>query len=222
MLPFASYWPMWISLFLAAIIAVACFTTVTLELYARRQKENDDASIKVTMLAGLVSFKFKLPKMMMNKRGIGFNLSKPDGHEELVELDVKHAISRYQVWTDATMIMKDFKAWFLHLLRKVELSDWHWHSRAGTGEAMSAAISCGMLWSVKGMLFGALSKYVKVMDLPHVSIEPVFQEKWFSTEWSCKLKLKLGSLLLAVIYLIFHVTAIKRGIVLWKALVSRA
>lgn len=222
MLPFASYWPLWISLFLVAAIAAACFTTVTLELYARRQKENDDASIKVTMLVGLISFTFRLPKMMLNANGIGFDLEAPDGHEEQAELDVKHAITRYQLWADATMIIKDFKAWFLKLLRKVELSDWHWHSRAGTGEAMSAAISCGMLWSVKGLLFGTLSKYVKVMDLPNVSIEPVFQEKWFSTEWSCKLRLKLGSLLLASVYLIFHVAALRRGIVLWKALVTRA
>jgi len=222
MLPIiASYWPLWISLFLVICIVAACFTTITLELYARRQKENDDAKIKVSALSGIVSYTFKLPKLRLNAKGIGFEVKGQSGQETDAELDVKKAITKYRSMNEAIDIMKDFKSWFLALLRKIELSDWSWHSRAGTGEAMSAALTCGMLWSVKGLLFGTVSRYVKVVNTPSVTISPLYQEKWFSTEWSCKLKLKVGALLLASVYLLFHFSTLRRGISLWKAFVSK-
>lgn len=222
MLPIiASYWPLWISLFLLACLVAACFTTITLELYARRQKENDDATMKVSALAGLISFKVKMPKVRLNARGVGLEVKAQNGQEADAELDVKKAITRYHTRIEAIDILKDFKSWFLSLLRKVELSDWSWHSRAGTGEAMSAALSCGTLWSVKGLLFGTVSRYVKVTNSPNVTIQPLYHEKWFSTEWSCKLKLKLGSLLVASVYLIFHLSTLRKGVNLWRSLVSK-
>lgn len=222
MLPIiASYCPLWISLFLIVCIAAACFTTITLEIYARRQKENDDATIKISAFAGLISYTVKLPKVRLNSRGIGFEVKAKEGEEKDAELDVKKAITRYRTRVEAIDILKDFKSWFLTLLRKTELSDWVWHSRAGTGEAMSAALSCGMLWSVKGLLFGTVSRYVKVMNAPDVAIIPLFQEKWFSTEWSCKLRLKLGSLLVASVYLLFHLAALRKGVNLWRTFISK-
>lgn len=215
-------WLLWIGLFFIVIVAVLWFTDVNIELSARRRKEDDEAKAKLTALFGLVSFTFKMPQFRLNSRGVGFELNKPDGTDDKVELELKNAITQYQIWNEAISVAREFRQWFIKLLSKIELSNWKWRSAVGTGEAMSAAISCGMLWSAKGLLFGNLSRYVKVMNVPEVEIEPRFHQKIFETEWSCSLKLKAGALFVASSYLLLHATAFRKTRHLWRTLISKA
>lgn len=218
----ANYWLLWISLFFVALVAALCFTQVKLELFARRKKEDDDAKVTISVLFGFISYSFRLPQFRLNSQGIGIRLKKPGGDTTKHEVEVKDAITQYETWIEAIEIVRGFKAWFVKLLSKVELSDWKWHSYVGTGEAMSGALSCGALWSVKGMLFGTISRYVKVINPPEVAIEPQFQHKVFVSQWSCTLKLKLGSLLIAAIYLTIHAATVRKTKHLWRTLISRA
>jgi len=217
----ASYWPLWISLFFVALIVALCFTKIELRLYARRRKEDDDVKVKVIALFGLVSFTIKMPRLTINSRGIGFRVKGSDGETTKHELEVKEAITHYDILRVSIEVVKELKSWFIKLLAKVELSNWLWQSHVGTGDAMSSAMSCGLLWSAKGLLIGTISRYVKVMNSPIVGIQPHFQHKVFMTEWSCNVRLKLGSLVVASIYLLFHFAAFRKGLQLFKTLVSR-
>src|SRR5690606_24955674 len=136
--------------------------------------------------------------------------------------EVKEAITHYEILRESVEVVKELKSWFIKLLAKVELSNWLWQSHVGTGDAMSAAMSCGLLWSAKGLLIGTISRYVKVMNPPIVGIQPHFQHKVFLTEWSCNVKLKLGSLIVTSVYLLFHFAAFRKSLRLFKTLVSRA
>lgn len=217
----ANHWLLWTSLFVVVLVTALCFTQVKLELFARRKKEDDDAKVTISALFGLISYTFRLPQFRLNSQGVGIRLNMPSGDTSKHELEVKEAITQYETWIEAIEVVREFKKWFIHLLSKVELSDWKWRSYVGTGEAMSGALSCGALWSVKGMLFGTISRYVKVMNPPEVAIEPQFQYKVFTSEWSCTLKLKLGSLLIAAVYLLIHAATVRKTKHLWRTLISR-
>lgn len=218
----SNYWLLWTGLFLVALFIVSCFTKVKVELYARRNQTYDDVKIKVSLLKGLISFSFRLPKFRINKRGVGFSLIKPNADKEKYELEVDEAMSQYELWIEALEVIRHYRKWWRKLLSKVELSNWNWNSRVGTGEAMSAALSCGALWSIKGLLVGTISRYVKVMNAPQVSIQPLFQQKVFVTEWSCQVQLKLGVLLLAGLYLLSNITMLRKTKHMMRSIISKA
>lgn len=222
MLPImSSYWPWWISLICVLSIAALMLLNVKIELFARREQEDDLAWARISILHDFIAYELILPKFKLNSRGIELDVQQQNGKHEEAELEIQRAITHIEAWTEAFHIIKDGKAWLLSLLRKVKLYKWTWHSRAGTGEAMSSAISCGMLWSVKGYLFGSLSRHVQVMDRPDVRIEPSFQQARFETRWSCIVKVKVAHLLVAGILLLFHIPSLKRSVHLWRMLVTK-
>lgn len=224
MLPWIlNYWPWLLGLFFVAIIIAICLSTITIDCYARRRKDDDDIVIKITGFQGLLRYKLKLPMLNLTFKGLFVKREKQmyeAGHQTDTkssnEWDVDTAIQIYEEWTEALAVVRDLKGWIRKVLSNIQLTEWKWYSYVGTGDAMTAAMTCGLLWSVKSMLFGTLSQFVKVKEKPVVKIEPVYQTAFFATEWSCIVKVKVWHAIVASVYLLFSLASIKRGFRLWK------
>lgn len=230
MLPWVmSHWQWCLSLFFVGLIIAALLSTLTLNCYARRRKDDDYLTIKVTGLYGLINYTLKLSEFNLTLKGIFARREKKWKKLGLKYKDhtknewhVNTEIQKYEQWTEALSIVKDFKGWILKVLNYVQLTEWKWYSYVGTGDAMTAAMACGLLWSVKGVLFGTLSQFVKVKVKPIVKIEPIYEMAYFATEWSCVAKMKMWQVVLLVLYLIFSLTSLKRGIQLWRSLTAQS
>ncbi|WP_028400795.1 DUF2953 domain-containing protein [Ectobacillus panaciterrae] len=91
---------------------------------------------------------------------------------------------------DIHTISKDF-------LRKVKVKKFLWRSHLGTGDAASTGILAGYVWSVKGMVTGLISHYMKLVKTPELDVVPVFQGKITTTELECMISFRVGQALLA-------------------------
>jgi len=217
MLPWIlSNWAWLVSLFVVLLLIAAGFSTLTFDCYARSRKDEDYILIKIIGLYGLFKFKIVLPQLESGKKT--FNAKKEsdqpnnnvEEHNSSSEWDPDVAIAKYKQWYAALELVRSVKGRFKRVLRKGILTEWKWYSYVGTGDAMTTAMTCGLLWSVKGMIFGTLSGLVRVKESPVVKIEPIYQTSFFATEWSCLIQMKLWHALYSGIYIMYRVVVWKK------------
>ncbi|HIW33672.1 MAG TPA: DUF2953 domain-containing protein [Candidatus Paenibacillus intestinavium] len=218
MLPWIlSNWAWWISLFIVAIVIVVGFSTLTFDCYARSRKDEDYILIKIVGLYGLFKFKIVMPQFELGKKTFqtsdgknDIDANKVNEHPSRSDWDVDVAIAQYKQWHAALELVRSVKGRFKQVLRRGILTEWKWYSYVGTGDAMTTAMTCGLLWSVKGMIFGTLSGIVRVKESPIVKIEPIYQTSFFATEWSCLVQMRLWHALYSGIYIMYRVTVWKK------------
>jgi len=208
MLPWIlSNWAWMVSLFIVAIVIAACYSNLTFDCYARSRKNEDYILIKIVGLYGLFKIKIVLPQVGKVQQDSEISENKQSGRWEW---DPDVAIAKYQQWHAALQMVHDMRGRFKRVLSKGILTEWKWYSYVGTGDAMTTAMTCGLLWSVKGMIFGKLSGLVRVKESPVVKIEPIYQTSFFATEWSCLVTMKLWHALYTGLYIMFRISKWKK------------
>ncbi|MEW8986888.1 MAG: DUF2953 domain-containing protein, partial [Bacillus sp. (in: firmicutes)] len=105
-----------------------------------------------------------------------------------LETLIKHVVSMHK-------IIRNF-------LRKVSINDIQWHSVVGVGDAATTGTLTGALWSVKGSLLGLLSLYMRIKEMPKLSISPSFLRPVSETHFQCMIQFRIGYAMLAGIKLV--------------------
>ena len=108
--------------------------------------------------------------------------------------------------------MHDFKELLQHVisfhrivryfLRKVSVRKLEWHSVIGVGNAALTGTLTGALWSVKGGVLGVISNYMRLKDMPNLSITPSFQKAYSQTQLSCMIQFRIGYAMVAGLKLV--------------------
>ncbi|MCR8660340.1 DUF2953 domain-containing protein [Paenibacillus endoradicis] len=217
MLPWIlSNWAWLVSLFIVALVIAACYSTLTFDCYARSRKDEDYFVIKIVGLYGLFKFKIVLPQFELGKQSLQVkkdsNASEntEDSQRGRWDWDADVAIEKYKQMHAALQLVHSMRGSFKRVLSRGVLTEWKWYSYVGTGDAMTTAMTCGLLWSVKGMIFGTLSGLLRVKESPIVKIEPIYQTSFFATEWSCLVQMKLWHALFSGTYLMYRIAIWKK------------
>lgn len=228
MLPWIlSNWAWWISLFIVVLVIVAGYSTLTIDCYARSRKDEDYILIKIIGLYGLFKFKIVLPqfelgkKMFQNKAEKDNAGTKGSDRRSQSDWDADVAITKYQQWHAALQLVRGMRGSIKRVLSRGILTEWKWYSYVGTGDAMTTAMTCGLLWSVKGMIFGTLSGLIRIKDSPVVKIEPIYEAPFFATEWSCIAQMKLWHALFTGTYLMFRIAIWKKRFLVRRNIPAR-
>ena len=77
-----------------------------------------------------------------------------------------------------------------------------WHSVIGVGNAALTGTLTGALWSVKGGVLGVISNYMRLKDMPNLSITPSFQKAYSQTQLSCMIQFRIGYAMVAGLKLV--------------------
>lgn len=214
MLPWIlSNWAWLVGLFIVALVIAACYSTLTFDCYARSRKDEDYILIKIVGLYGLFKFKIVMPQFEFGKKSFQAQQDSEASENKQRgsrDWDPDIAIAQYKQWHAALKMVHDMRGRFKRVLSNGILTEWKWYSYVGTGDAVTTAMTCGLLWSVKGMIFGTLSGLVRVKESPVVKIEPIYQTTFFATEWSCLVKMKLWHALFTGIYIMFRISKWKK------------
>lgn len=78
----------------------------------------------------------------------------------------------------------------LHLTEKIRMSHFVWKTSFGSGDAGDTAVLCGLIWSTKSIVMPLIGKMIS--DQPRIEVVPLFQEKRFTSQFSCMMSLKAG------------------------------
>ncbi|UOY94305.1 DUF2953 domain-containing protein [Ectobacillus sp. JY-23] len=90
-------------------------------------------------------------------------------------------------------------------LRSVRIKKFLWRSYIGTGDAAYTGVIAGGLWSVKGMILGTLSTYMKIVKAPELEVVPVFQGEIATSQLECTITFRIGKALLTAVKLFRYI-----------------
>ncbi len=95
-----------------------------------------------------------------------------------------------------------------------------WETRIGAGDAPETAVSTGAAWAVKSAMLAVIYRAVAFDIRPLVSVTPKYNQIEFATEFSCRLKVRVFSLLASMSLLLKRLGKIKGGWKMWHRVLS--
>ncbi|WP_337101737.1 DUF2953 domain-containing protein [Paenibacillus sp. YIM B09110] len=204
-------------LFFLFIFSIVIASPVKVSGHFAKSGNNDDAEIAIKALFGLYRYRLKVPvikylgasiqlKEQVSSTNTGINTWK-QFNEEINADDVARTMDRFKNILEMT---RNLTGWARQTLTKVKMTEWTWNTSVGTGDAMWTAMTTGFVWSVKTSLIGVLSQMVKLQADPKMTVTPIYQRPYFSTDWSCSAKMSFGNAVLAGMKLFFRMRKRRR------------
>lgn len=230
MLGYPYGWIMAGGFFFVIVVLLALASPVVIKGHVKRVGHNDEAEIKVKALFGLIRYRYKVPTIkwsgMMSLKveeqvkasNAGINTWK-QFEDEINKKKVENAIDKYKQILHLT---RNLKGWAKDTLSRVKLTQWHWETSLGTGDAMWTAMATGAVWSIKTSILGLISQMVQLSSQPAMSVEPDYKHPSFTTEWSCIAQIRFGYAILAGLQLLVRTKNWKGGIKTWQSILFRA
>jgi hypothetical protein len=197
-------------LILLFIFLVIILTKLNVHIKYYHGQDNDDLSITIKAWYGLITYKIDVPLIKIDKKSssIVFKEKIKTGPAETTK---KEEMKKFSA-EDLLRGLKDFKEILTHVvslhkivrlfLRKVSIKKIEWNSMVGIGDAANTGTLVGGLWILKGGLIGVISNYMRMKEMPLISITPNFQKAISQTRFSCMIQFRIGNAMLAGIKLV--------------------
>ncbi|MGD6841026.1 DUF2953 domain-containing protein [Bacillus infantis] len=192
------------------LLIILLFSKLTVFFNFYHGQDNDHISIKFRAWFGLIRYNIQVPliKIDDNSPSIVVEEKLEAGQKE----EKKQEDRKKFTPEDFLDSLKDAEELIRHVfglhiiirrfLKKVAIRDIEWHTLAGIGDAAHTAVLAGVIWSAKGSLIGFLSHYMRMRDMPVLSVTPHFQAAVSQTRFSCMFQFRIGQAMLAGIKLI--------------------
>lgn len=88
------------------------------------------------------------------------------------------------------------------VVRLIERVPWwteefRWVTRFGVGDPALTGLLTGVVWSIKGTVFGLLNRNMRLLREPVIRVDPDFQSFTFRTTVRCIVRVRLGDIITA-------------------------
>jgi hypothetical protein len=203
-------WVLLTILLLTVLAIIILITKVKILLDYYHGNDNDHLKVTVRAWGGLIKYKVEIPviKVDDNSPTIVAEEKVKTGPNENIKKEKSVQVDK----TDMLNSFNDFKQLLTHIaglhkiirdfLKKVMLRKIEWHTMVGVGDAAATAVITGAFWAVKGGVIGVLSHYMKLKDMPVMTITPSFQHAVSITSFKCMIQFRVGHAILAGIKLV--------------------
>lgn len=189
------------------------FTKLTIFINYFHHNDNDNLTIEFRVWFGLIKYKKNLPLIKIDEDSPSLVVKSKSETENSPNEGKKSGHNVRQIGKDDLMTtFKNTKELFervLHLniivrkfFEKVTVKQFDWHTMIGVGDAAQTGIIAGAIWTVKGSIVGLLSHYLKLKQMPNLSVSPQFQLAIIQTRFSCIFQFRIGHAILAGLKLI--------------------
>jgi len=204
-------WFLFTLIIILFLFLLIIFTKLTIYVYYFHHNDNDDLKIELRVLFGLIKYKIKVPVIKVDDDSPSIIVKSKsqmgDSADEDTDLDVNqlnnHDFLRKLQFTKElfhkvfgmNVIVKKF-------LQKVTIKNFEWQTLFGVGDAAYTGMMTGALWAVKGGIIGVLSHYMRLKEMPQLTVTPHFQAVVIHTRLTCMFQFRIGYAILAGLKLI--------------------
>lgn len=203
-------WLIIILLVLLILILAIIFTKLNVHIDYYHGQDNDNLTITFKAWFGLIRYKISVPLIKIDKDSpsIVYKEKVKTGQQETTKKEDVKNFSTEDLVNNLSNANKIFTHVFgLHkiirrFLKKVSVQKMEWHTNAGIGDAAYTGMLIGALWTVKGGLIGIISHYMKLKEMPIISVTPNFQRAISQTRLLCMIQFRIGHAMLAGIKLV--------------------
>jgi hypothetical protein len=197
-----------IILFILIIAILITRLTVIIDYY--HGNDNDHLKLEFKIWFGIIKFKKEIPVIKIDDNSpsiviedetkIGKNEKTTDeGNSQFDKKDI------FQSFKDAKELLQHvvgFHQVIREFLAKVNLKQVEWHTVIGFGDAAYTGMATGAIWTLKGSIIGILSHYMRLREMPRMTVTPYFQYKVTQTRFRCMIQFRIGQAMLAGLKLI--------------------
>lgn len=220
-------WAWVIAGILLAGMLLFAFSDIILRIRFARAEGDDELSVDVKGLYGLLCFRYAVPVLYWSEDGLRVKTERIDRNRGKLVNDETTDITRDKV----ERYFRTAKETVAHTLRLVDwgkrvmahivCTEMRWSTKIGLGDAANTAITTGVLWGIKTSLLALVFRSIRLETKPALEIEPQFNRMHFSTKAHCLLKLKAGYALYAGVLLLFRILRVKGGLRFWRKLLYK-
>ncbi|MFB3160829.1 DUF2953 domain-containing protein [Neobacillus sp. 179-J 1A1 HS] len=192
-------------------ILLIIFSKLTIRLNYFHHNDNDELQIQFRIWFGLIRYTMNVPLVKIDddspsivvkgntKMGDSSEKQSPTKEAQITKDGIisnfTNAKEIFQHVVNVNIIVKKF-------MKKIVIKHFEWHSLVGVGDAAHTAIITGALWTIKGSIMGMLSHFLRLKEMPVLSITPHFQLAIIQTHITCIFQFRIGYAILAGLKLI--------------------
>lgn len=203
-----------IALCLLLLLLLLLFMKITVKIRYYHAKDNDDLSIEIRLLFGLIRIKKKFPLIKVDdnspslvvkeetKVKVGEDGPQQKGDKKTKQFTAQELLNTLSNTKEMLQHVVGFHRIIRYLLSKFQIKDIEWSSIVGLGDAAHTGAIAGAVWAVKGAIIGIVSNYMKMQNMPHIHIYPQFQRNVSETLFKCMIRFRLGHAMIAGIKLV--------------------
>jgi hypothetical protein len=192
-------------------ILLIIFSKLTIRLNYFHHNENDELKIQFRIWFGLIRYTINVPLVKIDENSPSIVMK---GNTKMGDSSEKQSPTKEAQITKDGIISKftNAKEIFQHVvnvniivkkfMKKIVIKHFEWHSLVGVGDAAHTAIITGALWTLKGSIMGMLSHFLRLKEMPVLSITPHFQLAIIQTHITCIFQFRIGYAILAGLKLI--------------------
>jgi hypothetical protein len=200
-----------IALIIILFILLIIFSKLTIHLNYFHHNENDELKIQFRLWFGLIRYTMNVPLIkidddspsivMKGDTQMGDSSEKQSPTKE-VQITKDGIVSKFnnvkeifEHVVNTSVIVKKF-------IKKIVIKHFEWHSLVGVGDAAQTGTITGALWALKGGIIGVISHFLRLKEMPILSITPHFQLAIIQTHITCIFQFRIGYAILAGLKLI--------------------
>jgi hypothetical protein len=197
-----------IILFILLVTIVLTKLTVILDYY--HGNDNDHLKLEFKIWFGIIKYKKEIPLIKIDDNSPTLVVKEKTklGKDEKTSKENEKQIDKKDIFNS----LNDAKQLLLHVvklhhivrnfLRKVSVKRVEWHTVIGVGDAAYTAVATGGIWAIKGSILGIISHYMKLKEMPRMTVTPYFQYTVSQTRFRCMIQFRIGQAMLAGLKLI--------------------
>lgn len=171
--------------------------------------DDDQLTIRFRMWYGLIRYSISVPVLTIDEETASLNF------KEETDSQVGHSEKEKKLsWRRILYDLRQFERFLKHVhgfykitrrfLRKMTVKHFSWETAVGLDDAALTAQFSGLLWSIKGNIFGLMAHYMRVKSNPTLSVNPIYQGFVSKTRLSCMLSFRIGYAMIAGLQVLLH------------------
>ncbi|MDQ0975541.1 hypothetical protein QFZ31_005419 [Neobacillus niacini] len=204
-------WLVIVLILILLFILLIIFSKLTIRLNYFHHNDNDELKIQFRIWFGLIRYTINVPFVKIDENSPSIVMK---GNTKMGDSSEKQSPTKEAQITKDGIISKftNAKEIFQHVvnvniivkkfMKKIVIKHFEWHSLVGVGDAAHTAIITGALWTLKGSIMGMLSHFLRLKEMPVLSITPHFQLAIIQTHITCIFQFRIGYAILAGLKLI--------------------
>jgi hypothetical protein len=203
----------WLYIALITIIILfllIIFTKLTIHINFFHHNDNDELKVEFRIWFGLVKYKMNVPLIKIDDNSpsvivkgssqIGDSSEKNSTNvEQITQEDI---LSKFTNAKELIQHVYNMNVIVSKFLKRIVIKQFEWHTLVGLGDAAHTGTITGALWMIKGGIIGMLSNFMRLKNMPILSVTPHFQLAIIQTHIKCIFQFRIGYAILAGLKLI--------------------
>ncbi|BAU29239.1 hypothetical protein DFP93_1322 [Aneurinibacillus soli] len=197
------------------ILLIIWFTSLRIQIVYRRQAENDDLEIELSVYGRLLRYRIHANMLQLRNLRTGVKIAEEadagtDSASEEKERKKKEWITPHTIaelkrtFMDVRRRVYDMDEILRTTLKCVLGENLEWQTHVGVGEAAATGAVSGMVWTAKNVALAILGRYITLYTEPKLMVVPDFSRTRLDIRFLCILRLRIGHAIIAAIRIAIH------------------